>query len=222
MSKVVLVVAAHSDDEALGCAGTLAKHVESGDIVHLFFLTDGIGARLGSDEDKNNRVIATEISANALGVESYDFAEFPDNQMDSVPLLDIVKCIESKIKSIEPDIIYTHHGGDLNVDHRLTQQAVLTASRPQPWNKVKEIYAFEVLSSTEWQTLNEPPFLPNVFVDISPFIDKKRESLSAYKEEMRDPPHSRSIENTINLSKYRGNTVGVAYAEAFVLLRYIK
>jgi len=220
MTKV-LVVAAHSDDEALGCAGTIAKHVEAGDEVHLLFLTDGVGARVADENDKKNRVSATAISSGLLGVKSYEFADFPDNKMDSVPLLDIVKCIEAKMDNVNPEVIYTHHSGDLNVDHQLAHRAVLTASRPQPGNTIKEIYAFEVLSSTEWQTPSIEPFLPTVFIDISAHIEKKRKSLQAYAEEMRDRPHSRSIENAINLARFRGNSMGIEYAEAFVLVRKI-
>jgi LmbE family N-acetylglucosaminyl deacetylase len=116
--------------------------------------------------------------------------DFPDNKMDTVPLLDITQSVESKITEIQPAIIYTHHVGDLNIDHQLTHKAVMTACRPQPDFCVKEIYAFEVLSSTEWQTQDLMPFIPNVFIDISEYIETIREVLKAYGEEIWKAPHS--------------------------------
>ena len=148
--------------------------------------------------------------------------DFPDNRMDRVALLDVTQAIEKKINELQPDIIYTHHIGDLNIDHQITHKAVMTACRPQPDFCVKEIYSFEVLSSTEWQTPGLSPFEPNVYVDITDFIETKKQVLMAYIDEMRLPPHSRSIENALRLNKYRGNVIGKQYAEAFVLTRSTK
>ncbi len=222
MSKQILVVAAHPDDEVLGCAGTIVRHTIGGDKVHLLFMTDGVGSRLGKGNSVITRGSAAENAAKILGVTSVENLDFPDNSMDSVPLLDVTKAIEAKIEKLQPKVIYTHHLGDLNVDHQITHKAVMTACRPQPDFCVKEIFAFEVLSSTEWQTPRYLPFMPNVFVDIGKQIDVKRKALEAYRKEMRQPPNSRSIENSIRLSAIRGNTVGVEYAESFVLLRKIK
>jgi LmbE family N-acetylglucosaminyl deacetylase len=222
MNKQILVVAAHSDDEVLGCAGTIVRHTNAGDKVHLLFMTDGVGSRLGVNISVNSRILAAENSAKILGVTSVENLDFPDNSLDGLPLLDIIKVIEAKIEKLQPQVIYTHHLGDLNVDHQITHKAVMTACRPQPDFCVKEIFAFEVLSSTEWQTPGYFPFIPNVFVDIGKYIDIKRKALEVYSEEMRQSPHSRSIENTLRLNALRGNAVGVEYAESFVLLRKIK
>ncbi len=223
MDKNVLVVAAHSDDEALGCAGTMAKHVAAGDKVHVIFMTNGVDSRnTASNSDIENRQAAARKSADILGVTSMEHFDFPDNKMDTVPLLDIVKSIENVINKLQPEIIYTHHIGDLNIDHQITHKVVMTACRPQPSFCVKEIYAFEVLSSTEWQTPGYLPFTPNVYIDVSNQIEIKRKSLEAYSDEMHNPPHSRSFDNMLNLSSFRGNSIGVNYAEAFILLRYIK
>ena len=222
MNKQILVVAAHSDDEVLGCAGTIVRHINAGDKVHLLFMTDGVGSRLGVNISVNSRILAAENSAKILGVTSVENLDFPDNSLDGLPLLDIIKVIEAKIEKLQPQVIYTHHLGDLNVDHQITHKAVITACRPQPDFCVKEIFAFEVLSSTEWQTPGYFPFMPNVFVDIGKQIDVKRKALEAYSKEMRQPPNSRSIENSIRLNALRGNAVGVEYAESFVLLRKIK
>jgi len=222
MCKTVLIVAAHSDDEALGCAGTMAKHVAAGDQVHVLFMTDGVGSRNGAKSDVNDRISSAEKAANILGVISMQNLNFPDNKMDTVPLLGVTQAVESKITEIQPAIIYTHHVGDLNIDHHVTHKAVMTACRPQPDFCVKEIYAFEVLSSTEWQTPGIMLFSPNVFVDISEYMEIKRKVLDVYSYEMHDAPHSRSIENMICHASVRGHGVGVNYAEAFISLREIK
>ena len=222
MTKKVLVVAAHPDDEALGCAGTIAKHVAAGDDVHVLFMTDGVGSRVVSEDEIAERQKSSQKALNTLGVASSDSFNFPDNEMCTVSLLDIIKSVEKVISKLKPEVIYTHHIGDLNVDHQITHKAVMTACRPQPDMSVKEIYAFEVLSSTEWQTPGLLPFLPNVFIDISTYIDVKREVLEIYGEEMREPPHSRSIDNAIRLNSVRGNLVGYYFAEAYVCLRLLK
>ena len=221
MSKAVLVVAAHTDDEALGCGGVIARHAAEGDQVHLLFMTDGVSSRDALDDAAKARHKAAQLAAQVLGVSSSTHLNFPDNRMDSVALLDIVKEIEAKIKSIQPQVIYTHHLGDLNIDHQITHKAVLTACRPQPNFCVKEIYAFEVLSATEWNNPNTQPFVPNVFIDISNHLPTKIKALQAYAEEMREAPHSRSFEHVEVLAKHRGYTVGMMAVEGFMLVRKI-
>ena len=218
MNKTILVIAAHSDDEALGCSGAIAKHIKQGDSVHLLFMTDGVASRPGRRDDEK-RLTAAQDAAQILEVSSFTNLNFPDNKMDSIPLLDIVKEIESTIVQTQPEVIYTHHIGDLNIDHQITHKAVVTACRPQPSFCVEEIYAFEVLSSTEWNTPGVAAFSPNVSIDITDYIDIKKQVLEVYSEEMRQPPHSRSIDNALRLNALRGNSVGVDYAEAFELIR---
>ena len=155
-----------------------------------------------------------------LGYKSQWILEYPDNEMDSVPLLDIVKSVEAFVQNIKPDIVYTHHAGDLNIDHRITHQAVMTACRPLPGSSVKTILCFEVPSSTEWGQ----GFEPNWFVDITEFefLGKKYDALDAYGSEMRDFPHPRSHKAVLNLGRWRGATVGVEMAEAFMVARAIR
>lgn len=221
-SSVVLVVAAHSDDEVFGCGGAIAKHIASGDKVHVVFMTNGVDSRNTPFKEAQERRKASQDVANILGISSTQQFEFPDNKMDTIALLDVVQLIEKVIDKLQPEIIYTHHVGDLNIDHQITHKAVITACRPQPEFCVKEIYAFEVLSSTEWQTPGVGSFCPNVFIDITDYIDIKKQVLKVYSEEMRQTPHSRSIINAIRLSALRGNSVGVEYAETFYLVRMIK
>ncbi|MFJ1340583.1 PIG-L deacetylase family protein [Pseudomonas caricapapayae] len=223
MSKTILVVAAHSDDEALGCAGTLARHVAEGDTVHAVFLADGVSSRESyNPEELNQRMKATEQARKILGIHSLEYLNLPDNKLDSLPLIDIIQPLEKVIASIDPQVIYTHHNGDLNVDHRLTHQAVLTACRPLPNSRVKEILTFEVMSSTEWNSPNHLPFLPNLFVDISKYLDEKIGALQAYALEMRNSPHSRSIEHLRSLAQHRGHCIGVEAAEAFMVIRIVR
>jgi len=222
MSKIVLVVAAHSDDEVLGCAGTIARHVDNGDTVHLLFMTDGVGARDSGSDHVVERRLMSQMAAETLGVESVTYCNFPDNQMDTIPLIEVVQSIEKEINQLMPEIIYTHHIGDLNVDHQLTHKAVITACRPQPDFCVKEIYAFEVLSSTEWSAPYVcDGFNPNMYVDITEFYEKKVQALHAYEQEMREYPHSRSVKGVAALCQYRGISVGVEMAEAFQIVRII-
>ena len=204
MNKNILIIAAHSDDEALGCSGVIARHVAEGDNVHLLFMTDGVASRSGSG-DGDNRLTSAHGASKILRVTSFTNLNFPDNQMDSIPLLDIVKEIENTIVQTQPEVIYTHHIGDLNIDHQITHKAVVTACRPQPGFCVEEVYAFEVLSSTEWNTPGVQAFSPNVFIDITDYIDIKKQVLEIYSEEMRQPPHSRSIDNALRLKSPIGD-----------------
>lgn len=223
MSKTVLVVAAHADDEALGCGGTLAKHVAAGDKVHVVFVADGVTSRGGAgQEDLVSRQRATENARNILGISTMAFLDLPDNRLDGLPLLDIVQPLEALIGKLAPEIVYTHHYGDLNFDHRLVHQAVMTACRPLPGSTVREILAFEVMSSTEWSSPGLSPFLPNLFVDISAHMEIKMQALEAYGLEMRVPPHSRSMGHMRSLAKHRGYCVGVDAAEAFMVMRVLR
>lgn len=220
MSKTVLVVAAHADDETLGCGGTIARHVAEGDAVHVIFMADGVGSRnneFGKDLDERNS--ARTLALKMLGVSFSHSLDFLDNRMDSLPLLDIVQPLEKLIGEIRPCTIYTHHYGDLNVDHRLTHQAVLTVCRPQPGSAIREILTFEVMSSTEWAGVGQRVFKPNTFVDISGHWPKKLHALEAYALEMRPAPHSRCIDHLDVLARHRGCCVGVERAEAFEMIR---
>jgi N-acetylglucosamine malate deacetylase 1 len=223
MNSTILVVAAHADDEALGCGGTILRHISDGDIVHAVFMTDGVGSRgQRKEDDAQRRKKAAEKAREILGLQTVKHLGFPDNKMDSIAILDVVQDIEILVKELAPKVIYTHHCGDLNVDHRVTLEATMVACRPQPDCTVKEVYGFEVLSSTEWGAPQQNPFVPNMYVDISQFLAKKCEVLGAYVSEMREAPHSRSIDHVQHLARHRGYSVGVRAAEAFSVVRLIK
>lgn len=223
MNKIVLVVAAHSDDEALGCGGTIARHVAEGDTVYAVFLADGVSSRDGSGASElNKRMEAAECARQILGIAKNYYLGLPDNRLDALPLIEVIQPLERVISEIKPQIIYTHHYGDLNVDHRIAHQAVMTACRPTPGSMVREIYCFEVVSSTEWSAQSAWPFLPNYYVDISFYLDVKKRALGMYALEMRDEPHSRSFNHIEYLARHHGCVVGVSSAEAFMAVRILK
>jgi N-acetylglucosamine malate deacetylase 1 len=223
MTKQILIVAAHADDEALGCGGTIAKHVANGDRVHVVFMADGVGSRGGDvTEAIQEREVAMKAAAKILGITSTTSLGFPDNRMDSITLLDVVQSLEKVILKVKPETVYTHHFGDLNIDHRITHQAVMTACRPLPGCSIKEILTFEVISSTEWQTPNLAPFVPNTYIDIGKFFEQKLAAIEAYEHEMRTAPHSRSLRHVEVLASHHGLSVGMEYAESFCVVRSIK
>ncbi len=224
----ILVIASHPDDELLGCGGTMAKHSENGDEVNILIIAEG-GTSRQQTRDRNsiktylNKLHKTAVnSGKILGINKVELLDFPDNRLDSIDLLDLIKVIEDKINLLNPNIIYTHHHGDLNIDHQKVNQAVITACRPIPGQVVKKILSFEVASSTEWNPIGSGfSFSPNYFVDISNQLDKKIEALKLYEEEMREWPHARSIKAVEIQSLNRGAQIGVSAAEAFILLREI-
>ena len=228
MSATVLVVAAHPDDEVLGCGATMAKHAARGDSVHVVILAEGVTSRSterSRDRDTSalNGLAQCAHEANRLlGASSVTLEPFPDNRLDSLDLLDLVKTVEKHVEKLRPSVVYTHHPGDLNVDHRRAHEAVVTACRPLPGHSVRELLFFEVPSSTEWQVAGAAaPFVPSWFVDVSATLDRKLRALEAYAPEMREFPHPRSTRAVEHLARWRGATIGCEAAEAFVLGRKI-
>lgn len=220
MSKTVLVVAAHSDDEALGCGGTIARHVAEGDTVYAVFLADGVTSRAGAANDQLLvRNEAAEQARLILGIKENFYLGLPDNKLDSIPLIDVIQPLEEVILKLQPELVYTHFYGDLNVDHRVAYQAVMTACRPMPGVSVREIRLFEVLSSTEWGNGSVSPFVPNLYIDVDIYLENKIQALGAYSMEMRSHPHTRSLIHVKILASHRGSCVGLNFAEAFFLVR---
>lgn len=223
--KKILIVCAHPDDEILGCGGTVARLVKEGFRPYTLILGEGVTSRdQKRDAIKRKKELADlkqqAIRANKIiGVRQIFFCDFPDNRFDTEPFLDIVKAIEEIKNKIKPDVIFTHHRGDLNIDHKITYNAVLTAFRPLE-RKDSAIYSFEIPSSTEW---NYPyVFNPNYFVGIEESIDKKIAALKCYKGELKSfPSHPRSEAAVENLAKRWGSVSGLSYAEAFEVIRII-
>ena len=218
----VAVIVAHPDDETLGAGGTIARHTARGDIVHPVFLTDGVGARGADDDAQLRRADAGRRAAEILGAREPIFLGFPDNQLDTVALLEITQALEKILADTPFDTVYTHHAGDLNIDHALCHRAVLTACRPLPESPVRQIFAMEIASSTEWNSPSgKNAFLPNHFVDIDTTLETKIKALKAYDEEMRPFPHSRSFPAIEANTRLRGASVGLSNAEAFMVIRQI-
>ena len=220
----VLVFAAHPDDELLGVGGTVRRLANEGKEVRAVILAEGLTSRANKRFDTDQKELLelqedARKAAKIVGYKSIDFCGLPDNRMDSVDLLDIVKVISRYVEQYDPDTIFTHHHGDLNIDHRRTCEAVLTACRPVNSNRVKSIYGFETPSSTEWNFIYEAPFMPNVYFDVSETLEAKVEGMECYRTERTEYPHPRSSGALKSLSMYRGSSVGFEMAEAFVLLR---
>ncbi len=226
MNKKILIVAAHPDDEVLGCFGTVARLIKEGYEAYTLILGEGKTGRdlkrdVSNKEDEIS-ILRSEIQkANKrIGIKKVYIENFPDNRFDSVDLLDIVKVVEKIKQKIKPDIIFTHFENDLNVDHRLTYQAVITASRPMEDESVKTIYSFEILSSTEW---NFPlSFSPDIYFDITDTLDLKIAAMNEYQSELCFYPHPRSLEGIELNAKYWGMRVGKKYIEAFKIVRDIR
>ncbi len=225
-SGAVLVVAAHPDDEVLGCGGTMATHALAGRPVHVLLMTDGVGARgdtPSAGDDASGRAEAARKAAGILGAHEPRMHSFPDNAMDTIALLDVVRVVEACVDELRPATVYTHHRGDLNIDHEIVHRAVLAACRPQPGHPVREIYSFPVRSSTEWAGPSRAGvFAPSLFVDISRTLEQKMKALAAYDAEMRASPHSRSLAAVEAEARVAGATIGVAAAEAFEVVRIIR
>ena len=226
INKNILIVAAHPDDEILGCGGTIAKLIKNNCKVDVLFLSEGVSARskLGEVRKWDNEITARESMAQSaakyLGFSIIEFMRYPNLRMDTLSILDISKSIQEIIDKKKPNIVFTHHYGDLNTDHQICFNAVVTACRPSGINFIESIFSFEVSSSTEWSSsINLPSFQPNYYVDITNEIDSKFEALNFYNFEMRDFPHPRSKENIKALTQIRGSEIGFKFAEAFMLIR---
>lgn len=224
MTKNILAVVAHPDDEVLGCGGTLARHARRGDKVTVLIFTDGVGSRKPAQDgqEAREREKCARKAATILGVNELVLLDYPDNNLDSAWHLTIVREIESVINKINPAVIYTHHRGDVNIDHRLVHDAVVVACRPHPNHCVEELLFFEIPSSSEWMVgSSRSPFAPNWYVDVADTFALKLRALSAYGIELREFPHPRSLKAIEALAQWRGACAGVEAAEAFELGRRI-
>lgn len=224
----VLVVAAHPDDELLGCGGTAARLAREGHSVYMSILGEGITSRSNKREQADPSALSSlkqcsQQVADLLGVKELTLHGLPDNRFDSLPLLDVVKVVEQLVDRWRPEAMYTHHGGDLNVDHQVVSRAVLTATRPVAGHPVRELYMFEIASSTEWafQQL-APVFKPNVFVNIEETLSLKLRGMQLYESEAREFPHPRSNAALTSIAQRWGSVVGCKAAEAFEAVRLIR
>lgn len=222
----VLVIAAHPDDEVLGCGGTIARLASEGHDVFIAILGEGMTSRYANREDAVAQLGMLHASARRvaefLRARELFFGDLPDNRFDTIPLLSVVSFIESLISRLSPQVVYTQHGGDLNIDHVITFRATLTATRPMAGTPVRAVYAYPVGSSTEWAFQQfAPSFQPNVYVDISGTLDRKVQAMALYETESRLFPHPRSAEALRAQAAVWGSGCGVMAAEAFELIRQV-
>ncbi len=218
--KKVLVVAAHPDDEVLGVGGTIARHIAQKDEVYVVIMAQGAMSRGGKNARKELKALYNQAhkAVEMLGVTQLTLEDLPDQQLDTIPKLDLYNKVAKHIKRVKPSIVYTHNDQDLNWDHRLVSEATMWACRPSH-SEVKEIYLWETPSSTEWSPQS---FVPQYYVDITNQLEKKVQALLCYKDEVRDYPHPRSPEGITTVAKYRGMTPGVYAAEAFKVFRVLR
>ena len=223
MSKI-LVVVAHSDDETIGMGGTIAKLASEGARVSVMSLTDGVSARrIKEHEAQSNRRRSAAKAAEILNFSWVAQKNYPDNGLDTVPLLEIVNEIEHIKNELDPEIVFTHSPADLNVDHRRTFEAVLTAFRPEPGQSLRELRLFEIPSATDFSFAGfTKEFSPRLYEGVQNFWEKKLLALSAYGPEIKDYPHSRSFEAISSLAVVRGSQVGMLKAEAFDIVRLLR
>lgn len=228
----ILVVAAHPDDEILGCGATVALRVEQGAEAHVVYVATGVTARYAPGDADSPSVqeelarlkIESARAAQVIGFSSQRFLDFPDQRLDTVSRTDIARALDAILDELRPDVVYTHHSGDYNWDHTAVFDAVLMAARSSAGEFApREIYSFEVASSTERAAPRaESAFLPNVYVHVARTIDKKKLAMRYYENEARPYPHPRSVEGIEYTARRRGLEVGLDYAEAFCLVRRVE
>jgi LmbE family N-acetylglucosaminyl deacetylase len=222
-----LVVAAHPDDEVLGCGGTMARLIREGNDIYIAILGEGMTSRYQQRDQANQSEVEALRSqsrqvAEFLGAKDLFLFDLPDNRFDTVPLLDVIKKVEELIERLQPQVVYTHHSGDLNIDHSIVHRATLTATRPVQRCPVKAVYAYEVPSSTDWAYQQfQSYFYPNVFVDISSTLKKKIEAMALYDSETQPFPHPRSDEAVAAIAQRWGSAAGFEAAEAFQLIKQV-
>jgi LmbE family N-acetylglucosaminyl deacetylase len=224
----ILIICAHPDDDILGCGGLMAKYVSKAEL-RVVFIAEGSSCRFAKEEINTSNVKAVIEQRNGygkealsvLGVSNVIFYNLPCGRLDQVSILDINKIIESEIKSFKPDTIFTHAGKDANNDHVIVHRSTIMATRPGAISHGARLYAYEVLSSSEWKF--SETFSPNYFEVLEEdHVNLKWKALEKYTTEVKEFPYPRSAEGIITLAKYRGMQSGVNYAEAFSLIREIK
>ena len=210
----ILVFAPHNDDEVLGVGGTIKRAVNYGSDVYVCEVTSGQHFKQLQEEARKAHTI--------LGVKESFFLNLPVGQLKTMNQMDINSRVYEIVKRVKPEVVYIPFLGDMHFDHRELTESAMVALRPIGDYSVREIYMYETLSETGWNVpSNERAFVPNVWVDITESIDEKIEAMSCYESQLLDYPHPRSKEAIKALAQYRGSTVGVKYAEAFMLVRKI-
>lgn len=218
----VLIIAPHPDDEVLGCGGLIAKYLTEGNEVYVGIVTKEAEPLYTEEDDQANKQ-ASRNAHRVLGVTGTFFLDLPAAMLESVPRYELNSAIGKLIADIRPEEVYIPHRGDMHLDHKMIVDACMVAVRPRFDYSVKRIYAYETLSETEWDIPNTTnAFIPNVYVDITKYIDRKIAAMEEYKTQICDYPNPRSIQGIRALAMLRGTTISREYAEAFMLIREIR
>ena len=217
----ILVVAAHPDDEILGVGATVARHVAAGDSVTSLLVADGASSRYPDGAHQTLQACARR-AAEVLGVRDIRFLGLKDQRLDAMPILEVIRAVERVVSDVAPEVVYTHHWGDLNRDHRVVSEAVLVACRPVGESYPRRLLCFETPSSSEWSTPDpQSQFAPTSFVDIGASLDVKLSAMACYPTELRPPPHPRGLDSLRSRAKYWGQLVSLDYAEPFAVVREV-
>lgn len=213
----ILIVAAHPDDETIGMGGSIAKLTQSQVEVSVLFVADGVTSREIQRESLAERKSSSLLALSKLGTEKVKFLDLPDNRLDSIPRLRIIREIEQAILDFKPTVVFTNSLEDLNVDHRIVSECSIVATRPAVNSNIRALLSFEVCSSTD-RFFGKTTFAPNVFFDISNNYPSKLDALKAYGVEIDAHPSARSIETILARNTYWGGFSGCSLAEAFKLM----
>lgn len=214
----VLVIAPHPDDEVIGAGGTIARHVAEGNDVFLCIVTQGYSPPWPEDTVETARR-QVEAARKVLGVKQVFFLGFPTVRLNTVPNMELTSALQKVVDEVKPEVVYTSWGDDVNQDHRIVLEATLVACRPLPGNSVRRILSYEI---GYCRRFGSAPFAPNVFVDITAFLDKKLEAAKCYETELRESPHPRSLAGLELIARERGLSVGLRAAECFQLTREVQ
>lgn len=216
----VLIVSVHPDDETLGCGGTILKHLKKGDEVYWMIVTKA-DESIGFTKDfVSKRKYQIEKVSREYGFEKVYQLNFLSTRLQSVDFGEFVNSVSKVINNIKPEIIYMNNRSDVHTDHQITAQVLMSCTKSFRYPFIKKILMYECISETEMSPpFPENIFIPNVYSDITEFINKKLEIMSIYESEIQDPPLPRSLDNIRSLARYRGSSCGVDYAEAFMLVR---
>jgi len=217
----ILVIAPHADDEVLGVGATMAKYIDNGDNVYICIATRGVKP-LFDDKYMEKLRHETLLAHKFIGVTKSYFLEFPSVMLEQIPRYEINDKICNVVQEVKPDIVYIPHFGDMQKDHQIIAEAAMVAVRPKYAHRIKEVYAYETLSETEWNNPHSSnAFMPNVYNDVSSYLNKKLDFMKCFESQLSEFPNPRSLEAIESLAKYRGSTINAKAAEAFMLIRKI-
>lgn len=218
----ILVIAPHPDDETLGCGGIISRYCDEGAETFVCVVSNHDEPIYTARHRETTKREAREAHS-LMGVKETIFLDYAAVTLKDLPVYELNGAINKVVRDISPDAVYIPHAGDVHIDHQLVAQASMVAVRPLSGCTVKEVFAYETLSETEWNAPRaEYAFMPNCFINITGFLEKKLQAMACFTSQVYDPPHPRSLHALESLAKLRGSTISVDAAEAFVMLRSVR